>query len=295
MPPTDPTPNNDTEPANPAAPVVTPEPAAAPQVTPEPAAPAGPVQPLNITPLPSEPAKNKSRLFKPSKKILIPIAAVLLLAGGSPDIKTLEDKLNKSIANQWISVDSTLVSQAKLSCLSGFPGSFSQSDIDTLKTSYRNSPFATITSHSADTVGGQKATKFVLKLDDNNLSRVNLSGSSYFNRISGCLKQSNPSSKLDLSSLKDSDSTPVTLWVDSASKRIVKYSSQSTAKDKQKGTSGDLSGTITYGAVNITPPSGAKPVLNVISNLGLGGLIKSLNGTGSPNSTSTGNLNILHN
>jgi hypothetical protein len=378
MPPTDSTPQNENEPVKQPGPAVTPEPQAAP---PEPAAPAGPVQPLNITPLPSEPAKNKSRLFKPSKKLLIPIAAVLLLAGGSaaafygyvipnkpnnvlaksidnslgqhqftaqgtldytsggvsgkleytaavnedshaadiklnttisgvtvplealsakgnyyfkvgdlssvegivngflgggsPDIKTLEDKINKSIANQWISVDSTLVKEAKLSCLSDFPGSFSQSDIDSIKTAYKNSPFVTISSHSADTVNGQKATKFILKIDDNNLSRVNLGGSSYFKKFIDCIKQSSPSAKLDLSSFKDNDSTPVTLWVDSASKRIVKYSSQSTAQDKQKGVAGDITGTITYGAVNISPPAGAKPVIDLLDSLDLGNLITS--------------------
>jgi hypothetical protein len=75
-----------------------------------------------------------------------------------------------------------------------------------------------------------------------------------------------------LSSLKDGDKTPVTIWVDKKSKLIVKYASQSTAKDKAKGTEGSLSGTIKYQKVSITAPSDAKPVMNLLNDLDLSSL-----------------------
>jgi len=203
------------------------------------------------------------------------------IGDSSPSIKTLEDKINKSVTNQWISVDSTLIKEAKLDCLANFPASFSQTDIKSLKAAYANAQFATISSHSADVVNGVKTTKYEVKIDDNVLSRFNLNGTSYFKNINDCLKKADPSSKLDLSSSKDGDITPITLWVDSA-KRIVKYSSLSTAK--AKGIEGDITGTITYGDVNISEPANAKPVLNLLNEINLNSLF---GGSAIPSTTKT--------
>lgn len=218
-----------------------------------------------------------------------------LLGGDSPSLKSLENKLNKDISNQWISVDSTLTSEAKLSCLGNYPAPFAQSDIDSLKSAYQKDPFVRIIGVSSDTVNGQNAVKYDLNINDNSLSRLNLPTTGYFKSLSDCLKQISPSAKLDLSSLKDDDNTKLTVWTDKASKRIVKYSSQSSAKDKTKGVTGDVTGTISYGSVNITPPSSSKPVLNVISDLGLTDLLNGLGGAASQNPPNSPPLNILHN
>ena len=213
------------------------------------------------------------------------------IGDSTPSIKTLEDQINKSITNQWISVDSTLIKEAKLDCLASFPASFSQTDIKSLKAAYANAQFAAISSHSADTVNGAKATKYEVKIDDNVLSKFNLNGTSYFKNINDCLKKADPTSTLDLSSSKDGDTTPITIWVDSA-KRIVKYSSQSTAKDKAKGIEGDITGTITYGNVNISAPTSSKPVLNLLNDLNLNSLFNG--SSNSPNTTGSGLPTILN-
>lgn len=191
------------------------------------------------------------------------------------DYKSLEDKINKAITDQWIEVDSTLIKEAKLDCLANYPAAFSQSDIHALQKSYNGSQFVTITSHAADKVNGVATTKYQLSISDDNLAKLNLNGTGYFKTLNDCLKKADPSSSLSLSSLKDGDKTPLTLWVDKANKRIVKYATESTAKDKAKGVDGSLSGTITYGQVTITQPANAKPVLNLLNDLNLNSLINS--------------------
>jgi hypothetical protein len=210
------------------------------------------------------------------------------------DYKNLEDQVNKAITNQWIEVDSTLIKEAKLDCLANYPTAFSQTDINALKTSYKGSPFVTISSHSADKVNGAAATKYLLSINDDSLAKLNLNNTGYFKTLNDCLKQADPSSSLSLSSLKDGDKTPLTIWVDKANKRIVKYEFQSTAKDKSKGVDGDLSGTISYGNVNITQPTNAKPVLNLLNDLNLDSIFSnSLNSKAADTERKT-DINALH-
>jgi hypothetical protein len=191
---------------------------------------------------------------------------------GSSDYSDLESQINKDVANQWIEVDSTLIKEAKLDCLSGYPAPLSPADVQALTGSYKQKPFATITSHSTDTVNGASAYKYQVSIDDDKAAALNLNTSAYFKKLTSCLNQGDSSMPASLSSLKDGDKTPVTIWVDKKSKLIVKYASQSTAKDKAKGTEGSLSGTIKYQKVSITAPSDAKPVMNLLNDLDLSSL-----------------------
>lgn len=191
---------------------------------------------------------------------------------GSSDSQQLVAKINKDVANQWVVVDSTLIKEAKLSCLTNYPAQFSQADVQEITGSYKKDPFVTISSHSSDTVDGQPATKFQLALNDDKMSAINLNSVGYFKGLNGCLKSIGFSSGLNLGSVKDNDNTPLTLWVGKADKRVVKYASHSTAYDKKNGVAGTLEGTVSYGAVNIQVPTKAKPVLDLINDLGLGDL-----------------------
>ncbi len=203
-----------------------------------------------------------------------------------------ESKLNKAVSNQWIVVDSTLVKEAKLSCLTNYPARFSQADVQALSNSYKNDQFVTINSHSSDMVNGQSATKYGLSIDDNKLSAFDLSGAGYFKGLNSCLKSISSSSSLNLSSLKDGDTTQLTVWVGKGSEKIVKYASQSTSKDKANGVNGNLTGTVSYGSVNIQPPAKAKPVLNLVNELGLGDLTHlALNGNGGGSSSASSSAN----
>jgi len=198
-----------------------------------------------------------------------------LIGGGSSEITDLENQINKDVANQWIEVDSTLIKEAKLDCLSGYPAPLSDADVQALTNSYKQKPFAVVTSHSTDTVNGASAYKYQLSIDDDKAAGLNLSSSAYFKKLTTCLNQGDSSVPANLNSLKDGDKTPITIWVDKKSKLIVKYASQSTAKDKSSGTEGSLSGTIKYQKVNIAAPSNAKPFMNLLNDLNLNSLFGS--------------------
>lgn len=206
--------------------------------------------------------------------------------GASPDLKAAEDKIVNNVSNQWYSVDSTLLKEARLNCLSDWPASFSAADINSLKTAYQKNQFAKITSHSTDTVNGKAAIKYEIAINDDQLAKYDLNNTPYFKNLVNCLKQAEPSASLDLSSIKDGDITPLTLWVDKSTKRIVKYASHSTVKDKKDGVTGDLTGTISYDKVNISVPPNAKPVLSLLNDLSLSSLVDSYNS--SYNSSITG-------
>lgn len=197
------------------------------------------------------------------------------VAANSPDVMKLEKQINSKITNQWIEVDNTLIKEAKIGCLMNYPTAVSQTDIQSLAKSYSGSPFVTINSHSPDTVNGADAIKYELQINDNKLAGVDLSGAGYVKNLNSCLKSIDPASSVDLSSFKDNDTTPITLWVDKSDKKIVKFASQSTAKDKTNGVQGALSGTITYGDVNIQPPAKSVPLLKLLSDLGLGDIFNS--------------------
>lgn len=192
-------------------------------------------------------------------------------------LKPTEDKIIKAVTNQWIEIDSTLIKEAKLDCLTAYPAPFSQSDIRGLANSYKTNQFVTISSRTSDTVNGAPAYKYQLSIDDNTAAKYNLNDSAYFKKLSACLNQGKNTS-LNLNSLKDGDKTPVTVWVDKKTKLIVGYASVSTAQDKTKGVTGSLTGTINYGKVSIKAPANAKPVLNLVSELGLGDLVSSFTG-----------------
>ena len=205
---------------------------------------------------------------------LISLEAVAnqFLGSDTAELQSLENKINKDVANQWIEIDSTLIKEAKLDCLSDYPAPLSQADIQALTNTYKQKPFVTVTSHSTETVNGASAIKYQLSIDDDKAAGLNLSGSAYFKKLTACLNQGDSSKSSNLSSLKDGDKTPITLWVDKKTKLVVKYELKSTAQDKAKGTEGSLSGSINYGKVSITAPAGAKPALSLISDLGLGDL-----------------------
>jgi hypothetical protein len=205
--------------------------------------------------------------------------------GDTQEAKQLEDKIIKTVTDQWIVVDSTLMKEIKLDCLASLPAPITPADIQAIKTSYQKAPFVTIASHSSDRINGRGAVKYLIKINDDQSSKLDLGNLSLVKSFNSCSKQARGSG-LDLSTLKDGDTTPITVWVDKGTKRIVKYASQITAKDKgDSALEGDLTGTITYGAVSVSAPATSKPLLSLLNDLNLGGITNSFAAQSSATST----------
>lgn len=183
-------------------------------------------------------------------------------AGGA--LKTLSD----SVSNQWIEVDSTLLKQAGATCFLNASWSLTNDDIAYLEKQYQTNQFVAIKSSGNDTVGGKAAKKFVLAMNDNKLANYvkSLTKLSVFKNMAKC--GSGSTAVPDTGSLADGDTTPLTVWVDKSTKRIVKVAMQSTAQDNTKShIEGSLTTTLSYGPVKVIAPQGAKPAAQVLAQL----------------------------
>jgi hypothetical protein len=189
--------------------------------------------------------------------------------GDYPGLGAAFDTASKKLSNQWLEVDSTLIKQAVGSCAVDFNTSFSDSDIKLLQDQFKSKPFITIDSHSVDVVNGKAALKYQLTADNDKSIQYfkGLKGLSIVKEIDKCTDDA-ASKALDDESGKDGSKVPVTVWVDKATKRIVKIGLASTDQDAKKDNlKGVADVTLSYGAVNVTAPEGAKPALQVLSEL----------------------------
>jgi hypothetical protein len=169
------------------------------------------------------------------------------------------------IENQWIEIDKTLLKQANADCVLDTQMTISDEELNSLYDAYTKNAFATIKSTGNEDVNGKAATKFELSLDDNKMADYlkNLSELSWVKKFEGCSKDVKGP---DNSTLKDGDITPLTVWVDKDTKRIVKLASQSTEYDaKEKNIKGSGSVTLSYGPITVEKPSGAKPIMTLLS------------------------------
>lgn len=189
----------------------------------------------------------------------------------SSELDPLIANVSNLVSNQWIEFDSTLLNTAGASCVTDTDFTLTDQDIQLLEDQYITNPFATITSHSEDTVDGKTATKFEITIDDNKaagyLGNKKLQDLSFVKTLKKCQafsKDFNQNTK----SLADGDMTPLTIWVDKDTKRISKIASHSTKQDAQKSNmQATIESTISYGSVSVQKPENATPMMQVWSEL----------------------------
>ncbi len=192
-----------------------------------------------------------------------------LIGAYSPDAATLAKSLSADVSNKWIVIDSTIINEsASAKCALNTNWALSKTDVTLLETQYAKHPFTTIQSSSSDTVNGKAAEKFVLSLDDDKLSTFGdgLKDLSLIKALQKCDPSANSTNSS--SSIADHDHTPLTVWVDKSSKRIVQVASNSTSQDAKKGNltaSGKF--TIDYGKVSVSAPSNPEPAIQVLTDV----------------------------
>lgn len=175
--------------------------------------------------------------------------------------------LNKEVANKWIVIDSTLIDTAGASCVLDTNFSLTKADIQLLEMEYAKHPFTTIESSSKDTIKGKAVQKFELSIDDDAAAVYgnNLNGLSFVKALEKCpgVKDSSDSAS---KAKGDHDKTPLTLWVDKSTKRIVQVAGKSTEQDAKKD---NLKLTfnlaLNYNKVSIKAPDGAIPAADIIA------------------------------
>jgi hypothetical protein len=190
-----------------------------------------------------------------------------LISGFSPEYAGSLEPVFSKLSNQWIEIDHTLLKQAKADCVLDNAYTLSKDDIEAISQSYDKQPFAVIQAKSTENVNGKAAYKYQLELDDNKGNEFvkGLKDISLFKKLREC---SGGNDTFDTKALADNDKTPLTVWIDTASKRIVKLSGHTTAQDEQKDhMKGEVEVTLSYGGVTVTKPDNAKPLLSFASEL----------------------------
>lgn len=204
------------------------------------------------------------------------ISALTALAGGyassfgldQAQLEPLVRNVSKLISNQWIVFDSTLLTDSGVSCIADANLAFTDQDIELLGDLYTKHSFAQINNHSDDTVSGKSAIKYEMSIDDNKMAKFiedkKLEELSFLKALKKC----QDTEKLDTSGFADNDTTPITLWVDKDTKRIVKLASQSTKQDAQKSNfEAAISATVAYNEVSVIKPENAKPAMQLWGEL----------------------------
>lgn len=239
----------------------------------------------------------EARLVKDNVYIKVgDISTIANLIGAySPDAGSLATTLSNQLSNKWIVIDSTLLDESGASCVLNTNWGLTQADIQLLENQYNKNPFTTIQSTASDSVNGQPAEKFVLSIDDDKATAYGNSKTLYnlsiVKAVQKCYKSATtlPSTP---NATGDHGKTPVTVWVDKSSKRIVKVAFQDNSA-KQGGATGSFTTTISYAPVSIAAPPNAEPAVQVLTEIekdaaaspGLSNLFSGLNSTTGSSST----------
>ena len=189
-----------------------------------------------------------------------------LVNGFYPSGGSLVQSLSSDLSNKWIVIDSTLIDQsAGIKCALNTNWTLTNADIKLLESAYNKNPFTTIQSTSSDKVGGQSAEKFVLNIDNSKLDAFGNGSVQNLSAVKALQKCPGSATTTTKASTTGHGQTPLTVWVDKGSKRIVQITA--TSNGKNSSLSGSTTVQLHYGKVSITAPSNAEPALKVLTDI----------------------------
>jgi len=181
----------------------------------------------------------------------------------SPGIGGLVTSLSNQLSNKWVVIDSTLLKQSGAGCYLDANWGLNKADINLLNNVYDKNSFITIQNTGTDSVNGQKAEKFVLSVDNDKLAAYGNDKTLNNLSVVKAAQKCNKNALQKISNTKgDHGKTPLTVWVDKSSKRIVKISETGTSA--KNGFNGTFTLTIGYNKVSITAPANAEPAMQVL-------------------------------
>ena len=173
----------------------------------------------------------------------------------------------KSVENQWIEFDKTLLKQAGAACYIENSLRVTESDLKQLAAAYDTAPFFTIKKVTSEAVNGQDAKKFELEMDDDKMAdfmKTHVAKIPSAKKMLDCAKNQTDDA---LESLKDGDVTPMTLWIGD-DKKIIKFVSVSTKQDADKeNLKGSIEAYFSYDEVKVSKPASSKPAMQLFGEL----------------------------
>ncbi|MGH7196140.1 MAG: hypothetical protein ACREGA_05210 [Candidatus Saccharimonadales bacterium] len=192
-----------------------------------------------------------------------------LIKNLAPSEAPLAKSLSGQLSNQWIEVDSTLLKQFGASCALDTNLNLSPADINYLDKDLKNHNFITIKNRAGTKLNGKSAEEYTLALNDNKGAKFfsNLNQLSAIKALQTCEGEKS-NLPLNTKFLADNDTTPLNLWVDKSTNRIVKLTTQTTAKDEQKDhETATVTMNLSYGPVNVAAPKNAEPAVQLLTKI----------------------------
>jgi len=185
----------------------------------------------------------------------------------APSESSLIQAMGSKLSNQWFVVDSTIIDETGAHCTVNSSWSISQSDINLLESQYNKHQFVTIDSTSNVVLNGSQVEKFVISINDNKGAAFfpDLNNLSLLKSIQSCAGGNGITSG-NTASLADNGYTPLTVWVNKSTNKIVQIASQTTAQDaKSSNLSGNATVDFNYSPITITVPQNAESVTQLLS------------------------------
>ncbi|MFI5270915.1 MAG: hypothetical protein ACHQT9_02620 [Candidatus Saccharimonadales bacterium] len=187
-----------------------------------------------------------------------------------PQYATAANLAAKTLSNQWLSIDKTLLASANLSCITDPSITLSKSDEQTIQNAYMKNTFFKVNSDTVDNVNGQNADKYMTTIDNNKAAAFinQLEGSDIGKSTKSCGSSSSSSNSSPSPVKGDGKTEDIIFWVDKSNKRIVQvYFKPAAQTISGTKTSGDLNVSFGYTVPPIQVPKGALPAEQVINQL----------------------------
>ena len=183
----------------------------------------------------------------------------------SPGAGEFIDMVGQKVSNQWIEFDESLLKQATNDDNCSVENlKLSQKDVDDILKNYDNNQFVVIKNTTDDKINGQSVVKMELDIDKAKAKEFgkSLENVDFVKKIEKCGGE-------DVAGTDDKQeefkgTTTFTVWVDKSKKELVKL--ELALKDDESDVKIDF--TYNDDVVDIKKPDGAKPALEVLSELG---------------------------
>ena len=174
----------------------------------------------------------------------------------------------RTVVGKWIEIDKTILGQTdEAKCILGADWTLSEADAMVLQEAYTQNEFATIKSHSDDTVDGRAAIKYELDLDAAKAKEFakdqRLEELSVVKSLNDCAEgtAAQDSGDVETQVTDGLQNATVTVWADKDTKRFSRYTVTATSE----GTKIAVDATLGYEPVSVERPENTTPFMDVIA------------------------------
>ena len=175
-----------------------------------------------------------------------------------------------SISDKWYEIDSTLLDQAKVSCMLDADIKLSESDYTLIENAYKSNQFIEIKDHASEEVDGKAANKFNLVLDPKKSEPFakSLNELSVIKKLNECNPEAKQMGEESIdqeikSQAENAKPISFSVWVDKATKRFTRVAAES----KEDAGSVKVDMRMDYSPVTIDKPTDAKPIMTLMTDI----------------------------